>query len=778
MKIVKLLYTFFLPFLCSGRTRHRHHLPKHHHSYDCSRRIQCSLIPINIISVKKAFLQYVSKPNIVLVRFKLTIVGYNDSVLEEQPFMRSHPFASEWIWAREGSGSRILSLPHDADVLSFHSLEASGPINIRFSTWPSLCLYLLSPNCRIHALRQVLLANITSGTPDGKHLVCHRQVKHSNERSYLVWSCCDSELWKKKEYSCAPSETTFVVFRTLEVIIQIVSTIITLFSPLFLLKMKMWLTFDNITKFFKASLKHGITGQRNYVIRISSRQLVNLSDKKPFSLPRILIRLLLHCYGEGRCCIHWWGNWKNQPSACKSHSLSRKFWDFTWRIFALFFIYPAFFYIIYIIYTPKLEYYSKLVDMVSDLRVNYAVFPFLPNYYTTAAVWLSFSELAFIFTLLLLAWPRYPLERSLISSKQKCKRSVDHILYENMSKGYKTVLQKLTYGDSRSQRHLLSIKCFPVGCRRLSTLIRNILIQLPVLNVCFSIASNQTTYFLGSPKKTRKQACAWPGWFLIIKGMAAGILWFMHIILLAGYCTAVWLICQLALTILLYICIGSILHSATVLPWLAAIAVAVFYLNDSLSKVNQDHQLILRLIDENSPRISAAEDSEQDFTKREEDNGGLLRTHNLGAVKFIDGERGEYVSKELYYNVCEELKYGWKRSSKAIAVRMSLLLLFIVFIFGTCSVLGSLFDAGVILSVVATIASLIPKLCECWKDRGREKEKKINWSKMMPVILDKYIRVDRTACVDEDETELSTYDVRPVGLLEMDVPKVVEMVSN
>ena len=65
-------------------------------------------------------------------------------------------------------------------------------------------------------------------------------------------------------------------------LIDVLAALVTMFSPVLALRAKMALRFDASTKFFRASLKHGITGQRNYVIRISSRQLINLADPRPF----------------------------------------------------------------------------------------------------------------------------------------------------------------------------------------------------------------------------------------------------------------------------------------------------------------------------------------------------------------------------------------------------------------------------------------------------------------------------------------------------------------
>ena len=38
------------------------------------------------------------------------------------------------------------------------------------------------------------------------------------------------------------------------------------------------------------------------------------------------------------------------------------------------------------------------------------------------------------------------------------------------------------------------------------------------------------------------------------------------------------------------------------------------------------------------------------------------------------------------------------------------------------------------------------------------------WARLIPDVLDRHIRVDRTSCVDDAEEALTTYDVRPIGV--------------
>ena len=178
------------------------------------------------------------------------------------------------------------------------------------------------------------------------------------------------------------------------------------------------------------------------------------------------------------------------------------------------------------------------------------------------------------------------------------------------------------------------------------------------------------------------------------------------------------------------------------------------------------------MIDENSPRISAVEDTEDVF--RSDGTIHILKTHNLGAVKFIDGDNTEYVSKELYYNVCTDLKCGWNRTLRRLTERMTMLTLFVLFVFLSVCGVGSVMGSGLFISAVAVVISLLPHLVRRYGSGSkRQAEIRALWAKIMPDILDRHIRVDRTLCVNEAEEELTTYDVRPVGMLEMEVPREI-----
>ena len=69
-----------------------------------------------------------------------------------------------------------------------------------------------------------------------------------------------------------------------------------------------------------------------------------------------------------------------------------------------------------------------------------------------------------------------------------------------------------------------------------------------------------------------------------------------------------------------------------------------YYVDDMLATINVEHRYVLRLIDDNSPRISAAEDTNETTAAAAASTPGAagavptLRVHNLGAVKFIDSD--------------------------------------------------------------------------------------------------------------------------------------------
>ena len=792
--------------------QHRHALPyDHHHGEIVDNPLVplpecptgCVLKVLNIHEVRSTFQDLLDESDTSVVFFKLHFPGQNISVMD-QPDYKDHNFrASEWVWASEKVGLKLLGLPLDADVLSLYILDAQKKqIDLYLSTIPEDCLLLQSPSCRLLSVRKLLILNVTY-TERHKHkrnFVCTRAVQTRSNRSgptsalyEFVYHCCDTAEFHSGDHKCRNYTTHKQEISGLLVVINIIALLFTLFSPIIIMKIKMVLKYDNVTKFFRASLKHGITGQRNYVIRISSRQLINLSDPKPFSVPRFLFRTIFHCYGEGRCCIHWWGEWSHQPTACQKDSPCQKCWYCFFRISAVTILYPFIIYLGIILYAPKLALYASIIEFANtldkpgavDLHVNLLGWSLLPMYSPLLSVWLLFSFAAFVYTVLLLSWPNNPLERCLLQIPPDTKRSYEQpaMLYAHMTRNYKKVAHKLAYGDYPTKRHFFRIKWIPWGVRRTLKFILRLLMQIPVINLCFSLSVFDAKVFKikkdqtdssnpSDPDETkRKVELTRPTCQTVCKVICSLFIWSGFVFVLAGYCTMVFVMTEFLLNMVFFTFLGAILNASTVLPWILFTAVVIFYINDTLAMINREHRDILKLIDENSPRISAVEDTEDVFRDR---NIQILRTHNLGAVKFIDGDNTEYVSKELYYNVCTDLKCGWTRSMRRILCRMTCVVLFVLFLFLSSTVLGSLTGSRILVTLTALLASLIPKIMEMYRDSRPEKRnaKRSLWAKIMPDILDRHIRVDRTQCLDQAEEDLSTYDVRPVGSLDMDIPRM------
>lgn len=755
---------------------------------------RCRLRVHNFGDIKATFQDLLDDPDISLVSFKLHFPGQNVTMMEDHPYMGNNFHATEWIWASQRMGRKLLGLPIDADVLSLFILDDQRRrIDLHITTEPPGCLIMQSPRCRIHSINRFLIYNLTHADrhQHRRDFICHRVI--SNATMYyrgefwsdLLYHCCDTSEFKSGDVSCRAFSTLQNDISSVINVLYIIAAIFTAFSPIVILKIKMLLKFDNVTKFFRASLKHGITGQRNYVIRISSRQLINLSDPKPFSIPRFLFRLLFHCYGEGRCCIHWWGEWRHQPDVCNKDSSCRHCYLYFWRFFAVVIIYPVIIYLGIALYAPRILLYHSMMKFVEDLEgfqklylnINPLGWSLLPGHNPIWAVWMLFSFVAFIYTVLLLSWPNNPLERCLLHTDTRRPFERPHLLYDRMTQGYKRILQKLAYGDFPTKTHFFRIRWLPWGIRRLFHLTRRLIMQIPVINICFSLNMIDHKFFAMKEKEERDEdemtdamECSFPSCRTVCKAFCACIVWTGFSFILAGYCTAVFVMAEFLLSVVFFTTLGAVLNASSILPWLCCTAVILYYTNDTLAIINREHREILKLIDENSPRISAVEDAEEVFR-----DGAIqiLKTHNLGAVKFIDGDNTEYVAKELYYNVCADLQCGWSRSLRRIFVRMTVVSLFVTLVFLSFTALGAFYGSGLVVTVLAVIASLTPKGIEVWRARrpGRIDKSQL-WAKIMPDILDRHIRVDRTRCLDETEEDLTTYDVRPIGLLEMDIPRM------
>jgi hypothetical protein len=320
-----------------------------------------------------------------------------------------------------------------------------------------------------------------------------------------------------------------------------------------------------------------------------------------------------------------------------------------------------------------------------------------------------------------------------------------------------------------------------------------LLLLIPVINVAVGLMAFDSSLFrlrsrLPAPpvdETKGKSMCTRPSHHTVIQLSITLIIWCCFMLVFSGYCTTVFIIAQFSLNVAFFALLASFLHASFLLPPLCACAVVAFYINDALAAVNRQHRDILKLIDDNSPRISALEDATDHHgnggsTSSPSSSGGgashILHTHNLGAVKFIDADNVQFVSKELYYNVCEDLKCGWLQCTRRLAVHIFSATAFVLIVFTSLTAVGSLIGSTVAMTTVAVLVSLSPKLVRDYARRKRGVERGANdvraaWVKVIPEILDRHIRVDNSRFVDDWEQELTTYDVRSVGLLEMMLPR-------
>ena len=832
MWFLRLALVLELGVLCAGTTkhadplpvsphyRHQHKPPRHEYPHksrfprlqrlyakrptyqdelsDCPD--DCKLHVENMQAVRTKFQDYLEEPDTAVVFFRFYFPELNLTLMDDYPYMGKHFQADQWVWASERLGRKHLNLPLDSDVLSMYTLDRRRKeLSVSVTTVPKKCLIMQSPSCRIYSLQKLIIYNLTQVERHihRRDFICHHVFNSTNHQLdmdsgstlQLIYQCCDTAEFRTGNHNCeiytgSHTEVAYVI-----VIVDIIAVILTLFSPVLVMKVKLALKFDSITKFFRASLKHGITGQRNYVIRIFSRQLINLSDPKPFSIPRVIFRLLFHCYGEGRCCIHLWGNWSHQPRCCNKESFCHKCWLYFWRFVAVVFLYPGILYLAFFLYTPRLQTYGSIVNHVRTYNANNTVqlnfnrmaAALTPSYNLLLSLWAFFSYLSFVYTTVLLSWPNNPLERCLLNIETRRSCEQPYVLYDHMTNGYKRILQKLAYGDMNTKRHFFQIRWVPWGIRRFLQLARRVVMQIPVVNIAFHLAMFDVKLFNirngeeERPDQDERRTyieVTVPLCKDVLKGLLSFIIWCGFLLILCGYCTCVYYMCEFVLNLLFFTLFGAIIYSSTILPWITMVLIILFYLNDALSLVNREHKDILRLIDENSPRISAIEGSDDVYR---DGNVKVLRSHNLGAVKFIDGDNTEYVSKELYYNVCAALHCGWTHSLRRVCCRLAAILPIVLFIFLSFAALGSFMGSGIIVTLMALAASTIPKLTELYHQlrTGEHKEKRRLWARIMPDILDKHIRVDRASCDDTMEADLSTYDVRPVGVLEMEIPSVI-----
>ena len=531
-----------------------------------------------------------------------------------------------------------------------------------------------------------------------------------------------------------PCRQIFVV----DVTIKILSIIATLFSPLFLLRIKIALT-STAPRNSSAplwSMESRGSGTTSSGYRRDSWSTWMIVRRSPS--PEPCSGFVCHAYGEGRCCIHWWREWRHQPAVCRESALCRRCWLVLCRIFGVLIVYPAIIYGSLALYAPKILQYRSLVNYTQhsemlnpvELDINVIVRTALTTstYEIATSVWILFSFCAFLYAVTILSWPNHPLERCLMRYEGKRPSDQPNALYRRISQSYKSVLLDLAYGRYRTKRHFFRIRCLPWGFRRVCHFVLAVLSQVPVVNICFTTFMYDAKIFdteaadqaaTDHDEAVDKLPVSRPSGRMVGKLILASIVWIGFVSILAGFCTTVYLMIQFLFNVGFFVIIGIAINATSILPWICFAVVTLLYLNDLLTEINAEHRAILKLIDENSPRISAVEEPDESAFRADAATSGgsgiqILKTHNLGAVKFIDGDNCEFVSKELYYNVCADLRCGWSRSVRRILNRMALVVPFLAFLFVTLWALSSFIGSNAIFWIISLIGSGIPKLIEIY----------------------------------------------------------------
>lgn len=734
-------------------------------------------------SVREMFHKHVEDKEIKLIHFHVHFPNHSSPALETYPYMKSSYKASRWVWATRRIGKRLLELPSDADVLSLHLLDFKVPVlRISVVESPPRCFIMLTSNCRLVAIRTTVAKDIVlKGHPDndskliGTYL-CHYQFINTDVNvSSLVHRCCSISEIENDGTKCQ-----FVVhnkgdFLVINIFSFSMALIITLYSPMLVIRLKHFLVFEKSTKFFRASLKHGITGQCSYVIRISYRQLVNLNDSTPFSLPRSLLRLLFHCYGEGRCCIHWWGSWPYQPSICMPNSKFKKCWFFLLKALGVLLVYPWALHLAVIFYFPRLSFYKEIIDHTSSspdihpAKLHFSILglnAILPDNFALG-MWILFSLVAFFYTLLLLSRNDTPIERYILTSSGKKPINYVKSIQKQFNDNYKSILRELAYGtQDNTLRHFFQLPWKSPKLKRIVKAgIETLGAFIPIVNVCASLYP-KSFYKSREISLEGKNGSSPTKCF---KAFASSFIWLVFSLLLFGYCTIVFLIVEFCLKVTFFVVLSCLIYPSTLFPWLCFAVSLFFYANDFLSHINHQHRFILNLIDENSPRLSAIDENDI-----EESSVHLLKAHSLGSVKFIDGDGTEYVSKELYYGVCDDLKYGWSRCLRTFAKKMFMLVLYMMAVLLVVKMFNFLWSNEGTYAILITVGgAAVPKMLEVsFKYKNKFSCQRMRWSKIIPDVLDRHIKVDRIKSARvEGEEYLSTYDVRPVGCLELELPR-------
>ena len=763
----------------------------------------CKLEARNKLNTHKSLKKHIIKEGLNLVVLKVNMLNYTLNVLETSPYMGAVHQASLWTLSIEPLGSKLLKLPIDADVLSLNLIHTQKPvIDLPTISHPHHCLVRLSPKCRLSIVRNHINSLIKEIENEDMLLqisslkmLCNYVLHHAKNVSRFAYKCCKIENSQNLHPKCQIIYTdSNQEINFLQSIINIISFIITLYSPLIVLKIKKLICFDGTTKFFKASLKHGITGQRNYVIRISYRQMINLCDPKPFSLPRAFFRLICHCYGEGRCCIHCWNSWPYQPCIFSASSRFKKLWFLLLKILGVLLIYPLAIHIAVILYYPNLKFYHQIIkhshdqNYMNTVKLNLQT---IGHYMSSnrnifLSLWVFFSSLSFVYVSALLSWSQYPLEKCLAHQKNKKVENGINVLQNKFSKSYKAILFEMSYGqDSNDYRYFLKLPLYPFQLKRiLRCTFRTIKAYIPLINVCSflfkptskaqeqtqnSTLTNNHNSFNNNAKQDHSRLNYCTNKFVNF------FVWIGFILLLLGYCSIVFIISDFCINVLFFIFIANLIYPINLFPLFFCVFSFIFYINETLKNINFDQKYILKLIDQHSPRLSTME--RNDFEEESTTASKTLKIHNLGAVKFVDGDGSEYVSKELYYKVSADLKYSFSCSVRKFLKEFAQYIIYFLLLFIVVKISICFSDSLLCATALLIIGGLLPKV-NTYRNSAdnliKNVTRKQKWEKIISEVLDRHIRVDLMAgAVVEEEEHLTTYGVRPVGTLEMDLPRKV-----
>ena len=769
----------------------------------------CKMRVAHMTEKQLQFRNILEEGHIELVDFHVGFPEFNEPVMDMYPYMGNAYRASHWTWASEFAGKRVLELPQDADLLSLYALKASRKtVRVQMHSHPARCIILMSRECRLHKVRVALMEQVihTENRKARRDYLCH-QVLNNTEvltsptqtsvtRVYeFAYRCCDIAEYNIGKTRCNIYLTQNQNISIMLKFLDFIAVIVTLTSPLLLLKLKLILKFDNSVKYFRASIKHGITGKRDYAIKIVQRQLLNLHETKPFSLPWVICRIVFGCYGEGRCLIHYWGDWLHQPLICEKYSKVRRCWLTFWRIFAVIALYPIVLYVALLLYTTKLAILHNMIsfaDTISingQLRLNINVIGscLFPQSNTAKTVLMGLAYLSFLYTVILLSWPNSPFEKclmSLTSSGQEESKEATDKLHNEIRDNYKGTMKNLTYGDFDQKRHFFRIYWCPWGIRRVLLCIKNILMQIPIINICFRLSNFDAKLFNirerdkedeGYEEPDEEENKSWSDCVgscsiqLVGKFILTILIWMIFVLPLIGYCCAVFFMAEFVLNVLFFTLVASLIHPGEVLPWIVLAAVIAYYTNDCLAAMQTQHRDVLRLINMNLPSVVATEDSGNTFKQIQVSN---LMSHHLGALKFVDIANGEHITKELFYKICSDLKCGIARSVRQFAMKLFILVLFAVFVFLFSRILGLYLGHRLLITALAVLLCITPKVCQLSKSqREIRNARRLRYARDVIAALDRHRRVDHRDCVDNSEEDLSTYDVRPIGGMQITLPR-------